>query len=121
MAAAQIIPCPPDDEETLAKVTQRLAREGLQAVRSFELQTTDASCGNNSCPCSGAGPCQCRLTVFLIYGSNCPPLTMLAHRRGQQTWFSLVDTPQQPANPELEALVTAVLAKGDSAQTQPPA
>ena len=118
MPAAQLAAFPQNYEEKLTRVIQQLARQGLQVVRSFELQTTNAACGSNQCPSCGPDPCQCQLTVLLIYESSHPPLTVLAHRRSQQTWFSLVDTPQRAADPELEALITTILAQECNTQAQ---
>jgi hypothetical protein len=106
----------PDHEETLSQIARNLSQHGLQIIRSFDLQTTSATCQCEQCFSDAAPQCQCQLTVFLVYGLGRPPVTLMAHRRREQTWFSLVNTPQQPADPELEALITAVLAQGHGAQ-----
>jgi hypothetical protein len=99
-------------EETLSQITRNLSHYGLQIVRSFDFQTTQATCQCTQCASEAEPQCQCQLTVFLIYDLNHPPVTLMAHQRKEQTWFSLVNTPQQPAAPELEAVITAVLAQG---------
>jgi hypothetical protein len=101
-------------EETLSQITRNLSQRGLQIVRSFDLQTTGPTCHCHPCFSQASPQCQCRLTFYLVYGLGRPPVTLIAHRREDQTWFSLVNTPQQPADPELEATITAVLAQGQS-------
>jgi hypothetical protein len=103
---------PPDHEEVLSHITRNLNQHGLQIIRSFDLQTTSATCQCDKCFSEAALQCQCQLTVFLVYGLGRPPVTLMAHQRRERTWFSLVNTPQQPADPELEAVITAVLAQG---------
>jgi hypothetical protein len=108
----------PNHDEIVSHITQSLNQHGLQIIRSFELQTNHATCQCGQCFAASA-QCQCQLTVFLVYGAGRPPVTLMAHQRRDQTWFSLVNSPQQPADPELEAVITAVLAQGYSALSQP--
>jgi hypothetical protein len=108
----------PNHQEIVSQITRNLNQHGLQIVQSFDLQTTSATCQCDKCFSEATPQCQCQLTVFLVYGFGRPPVTLMAHRRREQTWFSLVNTPQQPADPELEAVITAVLAQGHGALPQ---
>jgi len=45
------------------------------------------------------------MVVLLVYMDNVQPLAIIAHGYNGQTWFSVVDTPQQRANPHLAALL----------------
>ena len=105
----------PDHDSALLQITQRLGRQGLQAVRSLDVQTTGDTCPCAPCDCHNTPRCHCQLTVMLVYGLNRPPVTLLARRIHERTWFSLVNTPQQPADPDLEAVITAVLAGCEAA------
>jgi hypothetical protein len=41
----------------------------------------------------------------LVYKIDQGPITIIAHGYNGQTWFSVVDTPQQRADPQLEAII----------------
>jgi hypothetical protein len=49
------------------------------------------------------------MVVLLVYGSDSRPISMLAHSFDGRTWFSLVDTPQQRADPRLETAILQAL------------
>jgi len=49
------------------------------------------------------------MVVLLVYGSERQPVSILAHGYNGQTWFSVVDTPQQRADPRLEAAIRQAL------------
>jgi hypothetical protein len=50
------------------------------------------------------------MVVLLIYGSDRQPVSIVAHGYNGQTWFSVVDTPQQRADPHLETAIRQALA-----------
>lgn len=62
------------------------------------------------CPYHGTRDCDCQVVVLLVYGDNGTPATLLIHGRDQKTNFSLVNTPQNPVEPGLEARITSILA-----------
>jgi hypothetical protein len=55
------------------------------------------------------------MVVLLVYGSggytssDHQPVSVVAHGHNGQTWFSVVDTPQQRADPRLEAAIHLAL------------
>jgi hypothetical protein len=49
------------------------------------------------------------MVVLLVYGSGRQPVSIVAHGHNGQTWFSVVDTPQQRADPRLEAAIRLAL------------
>jgi len=49
------------------------------------------------------------MVVLLVYGSDRQPVSIVAHGHNGQTWFSVVDTPQQRADPRLEAAIRLAL------------
>ncbi len=105
-------------DEALAWVTRRLSSAGLQVMRTFDLQAARHTHIDCPCPHHGTEQCDCQMVVLLVYGSDTQPISMVAHSFDGRTWFSLVDTPQQRADPRLEAaimraLVTQSLAPAD--------
>jgi hypothetical protein len=49
------------------------------------------------------------MVVLLVYASDRRPISLVAHGYNGQTWFSVVDTPQQRADPRLEAAIRRAL------------
>lgn len=49
------------------------------------------------------------MVVLLVYGGQRQPITVVAHGYNTQTWFSMVDTPQQRADPSLDSAVRLAL------------
>lgn len=78
---------------------------GLHAVRTFDLQVARQT--NTQCPCPhhGTDQCDCQLVVLLVYKPGHSPISIVAHGYDGQTWFSVVDSPQQRADPKLEAAI----------------
>jgi len=90
-------------------VARQIGSAGLQVVRTFDLhvaRNTHASC---RCPHHGTEQCDCQMVVLLVYGSERQPVSIVAHGYNGQTWFSVVDTPQQHADPRLEAVIRLAL------------
>lgn len=91
-------------------VVQQISGVGLQVVRTFDLHV--ARHDHTSCPCPhhGTDRCDCQMVVLLIYGSEREPISLVAHGYNDQTWFSVVDNPQQRADPWLETAIRSALA-----------
>ena len=93
--------------------SRQITGAGLQVVRTFDLNVarSQRSDAQASCPCPhhGTEQCDCQMVVLLVYGGDRQPLSLVAHGADQQTWFSVVDTPQQRADPGLEAAVRRAL------------
>lgn len=92
-----------------ARVTNQLTEANLLVVRTFDLQSACAPRGSEPCPHDGIAPCSCELVVLLVYGRAPHPVALVAHGHENQTWVSIVDTPDQPADPGLEASIQQVL------------
>jgi hypothetical protein len=94
-------------------VTRQIGNAGLEVVRTFDLHLAQYKRNNAqaSCPCPhhGTEQCDCQMAVLLVYGGECQPISIVVHGYNGQTWFSVVDTPQQPADPRLEAVIRLVL------------
>ncbi len=96
--------------EALDWLSEQFSGVGLQVVRTFDLQVARET--NVECPCPqhGTEHCDCQLVVLLVYKRGHRPISIVAHGYGGQTWFSVVDTPQQRADPRLEAAIRHAIA-----------
>jgi hypothetical protein len=99
-----------DSDHAVRQVTQRLIDDGLQVVRSFDLQTARSTHTNCTCPNHGTEICDCQMVVLLVYGKQGEPLTLVAHSQDGRTYFELVDTPQQRPQRVLKTAVLQALA-----------
>ena len=95
--------------EAIAWVVHQCSGVGLQVVRTFDLK--DARHAHTECPCPhhGTDQCDCQMVVLLVYGDNYRPISLVVHSHDGNTWFSLVDTPQQRADPRLEMSIRQAL------------
>lgn len=100
-------------DEPIARVARCLGGAGLKVVRSFDFQSSRVAADNLKCDCPhhGTRNCDCQVVVLLVYGENGSPATLLLHGRDQKIKFSLVDSPQHPVEPGMEALITSTLAQ----------
>ncbi len=87
----------------------RLIEARLQVVRTFDLKAARAAHIDFTCPHHGTELCDCQMVVLLVYGGDRPPLSLVAHGHDNRTWFYVVDTPQQRADPRLETAVRQTL------------
>jgi hypothetical protein len=99
-----------ESEQAVEQVTRRLTADGLQVVRSFDLQTARSTHTNCTCPNHGTAECDCQMVVLLVYDKQGEPLTLMAHSQDGQTQFELVDSPQQRPQRMIKAAVLQVLA-----------
>lgn len=90
-------------------VSRQIAGSGLEIVRTFDLHVARHAHAGCPCPHHGTDQCDCQMVVLLVYGGDRQPVSMVAHGYNGQTWFSLVDTPQQRADPRLEAAIRRAL------------
>ncbi len=107
-----------DNEQAVSEVTQRLDDDGLQVVRSFDLQTARSTHTNCTCPNHGTEMCDCQMVVLLVYGHQGEPLTLVAHTQDGYTHFELVDIPQQRPQRVLKTAVLQALALAGFASIQ---
>lgn len=89
-------------DEALVWLTGRLTAARLRVLRTFDLQDTN---GNPAeCPC-GHTPgeaCNCRMVILLVYGEAGHPASLVALGNAERACFSLVDSPAQRVEKELE-------------------
>jgi len=96
-------------EEALSDVTLGLQSNGLQVVRSFDLQSACASYPGQLCPHHHEDVCDCQLVILLIYGGVSQPVSLIAHSNDGVTQIGLGQFPNEKPNPILESRITAVL------------
>jgi hypothetical protein len=99
-----------DNDQAVERIIRRLNDDGLQVVRSFDLQTARSTHTNCTCPNHGTAECECQMVVLLVYDEQGEPLTLMAHSQDSQTHFELVDTPQQRPQRLIKAAVLQALA-----------
>lgn len=101
--------------EAIAWVVSQVSGAGLQVMRTFDLQAARHDPADCPCPHHGTNQCDCQMVVLLVYGAsdglgaNYQPISLVAHCHDGKTWFSLVDTPQQRADPRLEKVIRQTL------------
>ena len=96
-------------EDALTGVTLSLQSNGLQVVRSFDLQSACATSPGELCPHHHEDVCDCQLVVLLIYGGVSQPVSLIAHSNDGVTQIGLGQFPNEKPNPLLESRITAVL------------
>ena len=99
------MPC----EEAVEWVLERISYAGLTVRRTFDLKAARNAGWLCPCPHHGTEQCDCQMVVLLVYQRKQRPLTIVAHGYDGQTWFSMVDTPEQRADPRLEAVIRRLL------------
>ncbi|OGO11195.1 MAG: hypothetical protein A2032_05085 [Chloroflexi bacterium RBG_19FT_COMBO_49_13] len=89
--------------------SEQVAQKGLRVVRTFDLK--DARHANVDCPCPhhNTAQCDCQMVVLLVFQTGHQPISIVAHGYNGQTWFSVVDNPQQRADPRIEEAIRMVL------------
>lgn len=105
----QLVTIQANCEEATTRTVQLLSDAGLQVVRSFDLRSARMAHAECTCPHHGTAQCTCQFVVLLVYGQGGAPVTLVAHGHDGQTWLSLVDTPQQPADMKLAAKIAQAL------------
>lgn len=97
-------------DEAVGWISTNLERSGLQVVRTFDLQGARLDPGLCTCPHHGTEQCDCQMVVLLVYTDGLPPATLVAHCHDGQTWFTLIDSPQQAIPTKLAAAIQDSLA-----------
>lgn len=96
-------------DKAVAWVISQVNGVGLQVMRTFDLQVARHDPADCPCPHHGTDQCDCQMVVLLIFGEDYQPISLVAHCYDGRTWFSLVDTPQQRADPRLEKAIRQAL------------
>ena len=86
-------------------VIEKLNREGLSIIRTFDLKVARVVQLASPCPHHGSEPCDCQMVVLLVYAEKHTPVTLIAYGYDEQTWFSVVNTPHQKADPGIESSI----------------
>jgi hypothetical protein len=99
-----------DSDQAVEQVYHRLMDDDFQVVRSFDLQTARLAHTNCTCPHHGTEDRDCQMVVLLVYDKQGEPLTLVAHSHDGQTYFELVDSPQQRPQRMIKTAVLQALA-----------
>jgi hypothetical protein len=92
-------------------VVDKVSQAGLSVISTFDLQVARHAQIVCPCPHHGTDQCDCQMVVLLVYADNREPVTLIAHGYNGQTWFSVVDTPQQRADPHVETTIRQIVAQ----------
>ena len=98
-------------DEAVDWLAEHVSRAGLSIMRTFDLQVARHAHALCPCPHHGTDQCDCQMLVLLVYQVDQTPITIIAHGYNGQTWFSIVDTPQQRADTRLEATIRRLVAR----------
>ncbi len=96
-------------EEVFPWLKSRLESADLQARKTFDLQIARTANPNCRCPTHGLQPCNCQMMVVLVYAEAETPVSLIVYGYETKTSVSLVNTPQQRAQPALEAAIRRAL------------
>lgn len=92
-------------------VVNKVTQAGLLVMRTFDLQAARDPQITCPCPHHDTDSCDCQMVVLLVYAGNLAPVTVIAHSYNHQTWFSVVDTPQQRVDPHIETIIRQIAAQ----------
>jgi hypothetical protein len=98
-------------DDAINWVINKITQAGLSSMRTFDLRVARREQIPFTCPQHGTELCDCQMVVLLIYENRRQPVTIMAHGYNGQTWFSVVDTPQQHPDPHLEAAIRHLMEK----------
>jgi hypothetical protein len=96
-------------EETIAQVISLIRGAQLDVLRTFDLKSACACGPDNVCPHHGVAPCDCQLTVLLVYGSYEGPVMLTGHACDGRIWFSLGNTSPAQTEPSLQTVLTRIM------------
>ncbi len=97
-------------ETAITQLTHHLGEAGLHVLRTFDLKSACADQPGGICPHHGTAPCNCQMTILLIYAHDGLPVSLAVHGCDGQTWLSVEDGPQQPSDSHLAAALMQALA-----------
>lgn len=95
--------------EAIDWVVRQCRGAGLQVVQTFDLQAARHAHTECPCPHHGTTQCDCQMVVLLVYAEHPQPISLVVHSHDGKTWISIVDTPQQRADPRLETTIRMAL------------
>jgi len=96
-------------EESILWVQRQLSGVGMQLRRTFDLH--EARLAGSDCPCPhhGTSACDCQMVVALVYAQDHPPVTLVVHGNDGQSWISVIDRPDQRADPGIVLAIKLAL------------
>lgn len=98
-------------DQAVEWITRRLSGLDFSVMATFDLPTNTDAHSDCWCPHHGTAECDCRLGVFLVYGGDPAPMSLLAHGYDGKTGFSLVENPGQPFDPYVAGVIRNILAR----------
>jgi hypothetical protein len=78
---------------------RRLSHAGLRLLRTFDLHDARLPTAACECPHHGTNQCDCQMVVALVYAESAVPVTLVLHGSDGRSWISVIDHPDQPADP----------------------
>jgi hypothetical protein len=94
----------------IERISDRLNSDGMQVIRSFDLQTAKAAHESCTCPYHGEAECDCQLVVLLVYDDQGSLLKMVVHSKGNKTHFALTDPPHSDQERKIKIKILQALA-----------
>ena len=92
------------------RIVKRLTKDGMQVIRSFDLQIARSAHVDCRCPQHGKSECDCQLVVLLVYDEWGTLLNVVAHGREDKTYFVLAQPPQGVNESRLKNKILQALA-----------
>lgn len=83
-----------DSKNAVNRIAHRLTMDGMQVIRSFDLQSARSALVDCHCPLHGKSGCDCQLVVLLVYDERGTLLNLVAHGKANKTYFVLAQPPQ---------------------------
>jgi hypothetical protein len=96
-------------EETVARVIALIRDAKLDVLRTFDLKSACACGPDNVCPHHGVAPCDCQLTILLVYGPYDGPVMLTGHACDGRIWFSLGYSALPQTEPSLQTVLTRLM------------
>lgn len=100
-----------DGKKAVERVSDHLTKDGMQVIRSFDLQTAKSSHKNCTCPHHGDAKCDCQLVVLLVYDDQGSLLKVIAHSKDHNTHFALIDPPISDRERKMKIKILQALAR----------
>ena len=99
-----------NSKEAVKRIIERLSADGMEVIRSFDLQSARTAHVECSCPHHGSYLCNCQMVVLLVYDKLGIMLPVVAHGKDSSTHFALVKPPEQRLERKLKTKVLQAMA-----------
>ena len=97
-----------DCEVVINYMRQYLLEQGVQTMRSFDLQSACASYPDLTCTHHENLACDCQLVILLAYGQCGAPASLVVHSHKGQTDIQLIKSPGNQPGKDLESIIRSV-------------